>query len=187
MKPLLALAIVSAGLCLSGCVGYDSYPPVAGDTARNNPNSPPLDEIMIAGMQWLITRYPPVGHEGNVAINLPRGVRPEHYVRIVQTIGGRAVPLCESNANLPVYHVKSIRVRAGTAQIDVLRPALEAGPTPAGTPVSQGFTLDLRGGWEEWRVTRWREWSVGTIEAPPLNPVPEPLPEWKPPSLRDDN
>lgn len=167
----IGLILVLGGL-LAGCVGYDTWPPVKGSIARDNPNIPAVEQIQMAGLKWLIEKYPPVGHDGPVAINVPQGIKPLVYQRIAREAGPRAEPLIDANTHLPIYHVKAIRVRGSDAQIDVLRPVWEIGPAPDGSQVSQGFTLYLRGGLSPWRVVRFREWRIGTMDPPVLNPMP---------------
>lgn len=168
---LIAIALVSAAV-FGGCVGYDTWPPVQGSIARENPNIPTMEGVMMAGLRWMIENYPPVGHEGQVAVNVPQGVKPLVYQRIARDAGPRAEPYSEFTKELPIYHVKAIRVRGSKAELDVLRPVWEMGRAPDGSQVSQGFTLYLEGGLEPWRVMRFREWMIGVMDPPALNPMP---------------
>lgn len=169
----------------SGCTGYQSYPPIKGTSASTNPNSPPVDELMILSLDWVTTRYPVggtviAGQTPEFAINLPRGVRKSVYEYVASKVSDRARPLTPENADtMPVYHIAQLWVRDGVAKVTVLRPAYELGPSPDGKPVYQGITLRIEGGLHPWRVVRYQVWEVGTIEMPELYfcPGSEPEPE----------
>lgn len=175
--------LVSAALLSQGCTGYHSYPPIKGSMASTNPNSPPVDEIMIASLEWVTTRYPVggtviSGETPEFAINLPRGVRKSVYEHVAAKVSDRARPLTPDNASLPTYHIAELWVRDGLAKVTVLRPAHELGPGPDGKPVYQGITLRIEGGLHPWRVVRHQVWEVGTIQLPELYfcPGSEPTP-----------
>ncbi len=172
MKIQMIACVVGAAVVLGGCVGYDTWPPVKGSIARTDPNHPAMEGVMMAGLRWMIERYPPSGHEGQVAVNVPLGIKPLVYQRIAREAGPRAVPFTDATADLPIYHVKAIRVRGRRAELDVLRPVWEMPRSPDGTQVSQGFTLYFEGGLEPWRVVRHREWMIGVMDPPALNPMP---------------
>lgn len=173
---LLAGAIVTA---LGACAGYDSWPPVKGDTARNDPNISPMDLVQICGLRWMVDNQPPANYQGPVAINLPTPVLPDQYKRIVKEIGRSTVPLTPETESLPIYHVEAIRVRVDEAEIDLLKPLPEMGLTPDGKPVYQRWTLNMRGGVSGWRVTRWRDWSRGLAETPEKHYFVEPPPQQR--------
>lgn len=160
---------IAAAAALPGCVGYDSWPPVQQDTLRNDPDAPPMDEIIMAGVGWMIDNRPPKDYHGPVAVNIPTGVSPRHYRRIVSKSHERATPLTRETAALPTYHVKAVRVRGTKAEITVVGPAADMPPGADGTPVTQGYTLYVEGGWRPWRVVRWRAWSIGIMEPPSPN------------------
>lgn len=165
-----ALAAAAVG-GLGGCVGYASYPPVPGDTAINDPNHPPVNEMMAIGLRWAAERYPvdPADPNAAFAVNLPVGVRPETYEFVLGRIGGGAMPLTHATASLPTFHVKRVRVRGDSGQVDILRPVLELSPSPTGEPVYQEVTVRMEGGWQPWRVVGRREWSLGAGQAPEPN------------------
>ncbi len=172
---LLALAALVA----PGCTGYHSYPPIKGSIASTNPNSPPIDELMILSLDWVTTRYPVegtviAGRSPEFAINLPAGVRKSVYEYVARKVSDRARPLTAENADkVPIYHIAELWVRDGLAKVTVLRPAYELGPAPDGKPVYQGITLRIEGGLHPWRVVRHQVWEVGTIPMPELYFCPE--------------
>lgn len=187
VAPLAAGLLVSAAIFAQGCTGYHSYPPIKGSMASTNPNSPPVDELMIVSLDWVTTRYPVggtviSGQTPEFAINLPRGVRKSVYEYVAEKVSDRARPLTPENAEtLPVYHIAELWVRDGLAKVTVLRPAYELGPAPNGKPVYQGITLRIEGGLHPWRVTRHQVWEVGTIQLPELYFCPGSEPEPQPP------
>lgn len=178
----LWVAAVGAGLAgLAGCVSYANYPPVPKDTAFNDPNIPALESVMMAGLQWATTRYPP-GPEGTpFAINLPEGVKPAVYRRVARSLGEAAQPLTAENSHLPIYHVGEMRVRGDQANIWIYRPVVALGTSPQGTPVYQEVKLWLRGGLQPWQVVNAVDRAPGASEIPPLNYYePEPPPVVRP-------
>jgi hypothetical protein len=171
------MAAVCGLAALAGCVSYASYPPVAKNTAINDPNSPAMEEVMMAGLRWVASKYPPVpvsptgeqpDRPADVAVNLPPGVKPNVYRRVAAAVPG-GQPLIPENANLPTYHVASIRVRGDEANVWIFRPAMDLGPSPTGGPVYQEVKLWLRGGLQPWHVVSSLEQTPGTGEVPELS------------------
>jgi hypothetical protein len=169
-----ALAAVSATI-FTGCVNHAHYPPVPGSLGYTNPNTPAVEEVMMAGLRWTAARYPAVAEESApLALNLPEGVRGRVYERIAETVPG-AQPLTPENSHLPIYHVGAIRIRGDRAQVSIFRPILSVGPMRTGETVYQEVRVDLQGGLSSWHVVSWREWTPGSGETPPLNYyTPEP-------------
>jgi hypothetical protein len=85
---LVAAAAVAGAVSLgmSGCVGYNVYPPMEGQRGFTNVNSDPFPPVITESLKWTILRYPPNSHAewnqpaaGNVgvtayAVNLPVGM-----------------------------------------------------------------------------------------------------------------
>jgi hypothetical protein len=173
---VLALAM------LGGCVSWASYPAEPGEVAVKNPNSPAVEELMMAALKWTVNKFPPNdaagAHTGGgrIALNLPVGVKPKVYRRIAEAAGGGAEPLTPENKNLPIYHVKEFRIRGDEAQVNIVFPAASLGASPTGGPVYQELKIGLTGGLSLWRVISFREWGPGA-QPPDLNfYVPEPEP-----------
>src|SRR5262245_49051204 len=123
MARMSATALMVGACVLAGCVSYANYPPVARDTAIHNPNAPAMEEVMMAGLRWVATKYPPVATSPTsptppaaVAVNLPGNVKPKVYRRVAAAVPG-GEPLTTGNQGLPTYHVSSIRIRGDQANI----------------------------------------------------------------------
>lgn len=165
---------------LSGCVSWASYPAAPGEIAVKDPNAPVIEELMMSGMRWVVAKYPPTDASGQhigggrIAFNLPVGVRPQVYRRVCETAGGGAEPLTESNTNLPIYHIKELRIRGDAAQMNVVFPASTLGASPQGGPVYQEVKIGFEGGLRLWKVNSFREWGPGAEPPPPNFYVPEP-------------
>ncbi|MBL9032204.1 MAG: hypothetical protein JNM80_10930 [Phycisphaerae bacterium] len=176
---ILSLASLAA---IAGCVSWANFPPVPGDTAFHSPSLPAMEDVMVEGLRWTITRYPPNGQaldftpgpaeQPRLAINLPTGVKAAFYDYASKDIGGPrrlVTPLASTTSDLPIYHVRSLRIRGDEAQINIIRPATELGLAPTGQPVYQEVTLTLRGGVGPWRVVSATPWSPGSEDIPAPN------------------
>jgi hypothetical protein len=182
---MAGLGLVAMTAVVGGCVSYASYPPVPENTAINNPNSPAMEEVMMAGLRWVTTKYPPdttvalganPSHEAaRMAINLPRGVKPQVYVRVAEAVGAGARPLTPENQSLPIYHITSLRVRGDQANVWVLRPVVDMGAKPNGEPIYQEVKLWLQGGLRPWHV-------VSSIEMSPDSTLVPELVYYEPPA-----
>lgn len=166
---LVALLLALPLLAIGGCMGYTTYPPAEGQLASSDINGPPADEIMIEALRRTIERHPPVG-SGVAVINLPEGVHDRAYgvigyrVDDVTDVPVRVMqPALESH---PTYHITRLWVRGDRAEVDVLRPVEELGPSPTGEVIVQAVTVYLRGGFREWHVVRTRPWVIGTDALP---------------------
>lgn len=178
---LVVLACVLLGSGLSGCVGYNIYPPMEGERGFTNVNSDPFPPVMTSALQWVTTRYPPNADAewnqpaaGNVgvtpfAINLPRGVNRMLAERIIKNVGNGAQPMVPGSENLPTYHVSRIWVSGDEAKVDIVRPVVNVAFTNQGKPVTQGITVRLRGGMKQWTVSSHRLWSFNAMQPPAIN------------------
>ena len=182
--------VTAAGLMamvggMGGCVSYASYPAVAQNTATNDPNTPAMEEVMMAGLRWVVNKYPPgpVSPTGeapetptDIAVNLPPGVKPAVYLHVASAVPG-GHPLTARMATLPTYHVGGIRIRGDEASLWVFRPAVDLGQSATGGPVYQEVRVWLRGGFQPWHVVSSLESTPGTGEMPELSYyTPEPPP-----------
>jgi hypothetical protein len=165
----LAAGMGTALAALSGCVSYANYPPLPKNVAVNNPNSPAMEEVTMAGLKWVVAKYPVVPEGEPFAINLPQGVKPGVYQHVADTVGNGAQPLTPENEHLPIYHVSEIRVRGDQANIWIDRPVVALGTTPQGTAVYQEVKLWLQGGLSPWHVVNAIDRTPGAAEIPPLN------------------
>lgn len=178
----MTLALGGCGCVLPACVGYNVYPPEPGDRGFTNPNDDPFPPVITGALQWAVVRYPPnastefsvaapAGPEQDFALNLPAGMSAILAERVAKNVGYGAKPLYPGNQELPVYHVARVWVSGDEAKVDVVRPVrtlLMGGPS--GTKeVTQGITIRLRGGVQQWRVTSHRVWSMNAMATPALN------------------
>lgn len=174
MKSTITLiGMVCVLVVVGGCVGYTDYPSARWNMSRDNPNYPPVDEIMAAAVGWTIDHYPPgygtmAGDNPGepVAVSLPPNVRRDVFERVVRWASDRAVPATPQTANLATYIVGDIRVRGQRALVDVFRPVRE------GEGGHQGITVRLDGGLHPWRVVDARVWHVGTLPVPIVHMLP---------------
>lgn len=182
-------------LAMSGCVGWNVYPPEVGTSGFTNPNSPPMYQMMTEALKWAVRKYPPGGQTlptasdvpippseadaaarvrradgeaARVAVSLFAGMQRDIYEYAVSEIGQGAVPLTPETEHLPRYMVSRVAIRGDEAKVDVFKPVIGVGSETLYQPI----TVTLRGGMKYWRVTAYRVWSIGTF-APP---APEYLP-----------
>lgn len=183
---LIAATALTATLALAGCVSYASYPPVPKNIAINDPNTPAMEDVMVAGIQWVTMKYP-AGPEGTpFAVNLPPGTKPAVYRHVTAAAGKDAQPLTADTATLPTYHVVSLRVRGDQANIWIDRPVTAFGNTPTGSAVYQEVKLWLQGGLSPWHVVNVLERTPGAAEIPEPNFYqPEPTGAPRPSPERD--
>ncbi len=182
MRACVGLASVGVvSLVMSGCVGYNVYPPMEGEKGFTNVNSDPFPPLITESLRWTILRYPPNAQAewsqpaaGNVgvtayAVNLPLGMNRAIAERIVKSVGEGAQPMLPGNEKLPMYHVARVQVNGDDAKVDLVRPVVNVAYTGRGKEVTQGLTLRLRGGLAPWHVTSHREWAFNTLQPPALN------------------
>lgn len=176
---VLSALLMSASL--SGCVGYNVYPPEAGDRGFTNPNDDPFPPVMTEALRWAVVRYPPnastefsvaapAGPEVPFALNLPAGVSELLADRIAKNVGFGAQPLYAGNEKLPIYHIARVWVSGDEAKVDVIRP-VKGITTMGGKDATQAISIRLRGGVSPWRVTSHRVWSLNALATPALNVV----------------
>lgn len=164
-RSILFILIAAALPALSGCVGYTTYPPADWQLASDDINGPPADELMIAALGAVIDRFPtPAG--ADPVIDLPAGVNSRVYGVIVSRVGRGARAMAPGLESEPTYHVTRIWARGTKAEVDVLRPVGELGPSPTGEPIVQAVAVYLEGGFTRWRVVRMRPWVIGADELP---------------------
>lgn len=181
---VLLAGVVALGATLGGCVGYNVYPPMEGERGFSNVNSDPFPPLMTESLKWVVLRYPPNEHgeyyepaKGNVgvnefAVNLPTGVNRALGERIAKNIGMGAQPMLPGNEKLPIYSISRIWVQGDEAKVDIVRPVFNVAYDGQGAPVTQGITVRLRGGLEQWRVTSHRLWSYNSMQPPALSFLP---------------
>jgi hypothetical protein len=197
MRQSQVMSAVAAGVCgvasvggLGGCASYETIPAIPKNFALNDPNSVAMEQVMVTGLRWAASKYPPNGESVEAAavrdtpipfaVNLPQGATYRTYERVVGEVGMGAAPLSEETSHLPIYHVSYVRVRGDEAQVHIIRPVASLGASPTGQSVPQEIKLQLRGGLRPWHVIGVREWDVGMAEAPALNFYHRPAEASKP-------
>ncbi len=164
-------ALSGAALLGAGCVGFQSYPPVGGDFASNNPNSSAMTELMIESMRWVRERHP---SEGPYAISFPEGMLRKRTLQIVERIDDpEARAMAPGLETWPTYHIARIWVRGDEAEVDVFRPVMDLSAPDGQGAVHQAMTLSFRGGVQPWRVVSHRTWMIGALNTPPLHYLPD--------------
>lgn len=165
----LALAAASA-LFTGGCASYANYPEVGEDAAINDPNHPPIPDVMAAALQYTVEKFP-VG--GPYVVNLPPGMQRRWAERVLRRIGDPDARLITPGTeNLPAYHVTEVWIRGDAATVEVVRPIPGLKPGSEGTTGTftyQALRLKLRGTLgDHWRVRASRAWTMGAAEPPRL-------------------
>jgi hypothetical protein len=172
-SPLLAAICISVLAAAAGC-SYSSYPRIEGNrVARQDVNFGPNEKVVIQALQYVLKKHPAPGG-GEVALNLPVGLRRSACLRIVAAVGNGAVPLTEdAAATLPIYHVPRIWLRNHKAYVDILRPVYALGRGADGDFPYRGVTVRFDGAFNNWKIIGGREWEVGTVDVPELWYLPE--------------
>ncbi|MEM0983674.1 MAG: hypothetical protein AAGI17_06985 [Planctomycetota bacterium] len=155
-------------LLLGGCLGYSTYPPVDGQTARADPNSTALTEAVVVALRWTLNRHPaPATAEGEpaAALNLFSGVSRSTYEWVSEQAGGGLTPITPRTASLPTYHITQVRLRGSVAEVDLLRPVFDLRRADGTLPL-QPLTIHLVGAYGTWKVERRVPFSVNSQEAP---------------------
>ncbi len=155
-------------LAITGCASFSTYPPVEITGGLTNPSFEPLPTLMAESIRFAYEHY---GHgEEDFAINLPEGVPPEIYSRVIRKLGGRGHPMTEPGEN--AYHVLQIRSRGTEAEVDLVYPRTGS--------IYEMVTLKFsRRLVEGWVVLSSRLWRIH-VDTPTMNyipPEPTTLPE----------
>lgn len=185
-----AFAVVAAGPLACSTPTYINIPPENGDWAFSNPNAQDVQRIQVAAIRKSVSSDP-LG--GPYEVLLPERTRPETYAWVVHTLGRDAlvpggVPAVELDGHgrpvkdqtppaasdlhpqlgdFPAVEVRSVRIRGGEGQVDLVR----SGNT--GRRLTTVY-LELEAG-HGWYAKRVRNWRVDPDTQPvplgPANPV----------------
>ncbi len=178
MRRLAALALLPM---FAGCVGYTSYDPAEGDRLGDSTlNAPAVRAVLSRSLAFAIERMPPELSEEEarlsvlaptsdrtVAVSLPRGLTKATHDEILASLGEGVSPVVDGTEQLPIYRVGVMRIRGGTADVDVHRP-LDENDNRFHAPY-QCITITLRSDLEGWRVEDFEAWMPGTVPLPALN------------------
>ena len=83
--------------CLAGCVGWDNWPPVKGNTAFNNPNAPAPSGVMEASMAWFALKFPPADGSSVMTVNLPEPTDSATYRAVAKAANANPVSRTSDN------------------------------------------------------------------------------------------
>ncbi|HVZ94313.1 MAG TPA: hypothetical protein VG797_07375 [Phycisphaerales bacterium] len=163
-------ALAASGLLSGGCASYANYPEIGEDAAINDPNHPPIPELMAATLKYTVEKYP-IG--GDYVVNLPPGMQLRWAERVVKRIEDPAAHLVTPGTEaLPAYHITEIWLRGDAATVEVIRPVRGLKPGAEGQTGAytyQSMRLKLRGTLgSDWRVIGTRAWTMGAAEPPRL-------------------
>jgi hypothetical protein len=160
---LLTLSIAPAG-----CTPWATYPPVEGTVELNQPTLQPIPTLMADAIRFAHDHYAP-DHE--LVINLPPDTPAKVYSEVIAALGeGRPMTAEDETA----FHVQTVRVRALTAEVDVIYPRMGHVHELA----TIRFRKKVLGRYEVENTRLWRfEVEVpGPNYIPPPEVEPEPVP-----------
>lgn len=157
--------LAGLGLMVAGCVSYTNVPVPESAPAFKSANHTQSIKVVIAALNTIVTRYPPVGDGVTYAVNLPSGTTPESAQEIIESLpDGAIVPFEGMSGEVPVYHIGRIWIRASDAKVDVVFPRANID----GSVRDHNVTVWLSGGLQSWRVRRVQPWAPGTIATPEI-------------------
>lgn len=168
---LVLSATLLAGACLApiGCAGYANYPSIGEDAAINDPNHPPIPDVMAEALRYTVEKFPV---EGEYVVNLPPGIQKRWAERLLKRLEDpNARLVTPGTENLPAYHVTQVWIRGDSSTVEVVRPVptVKAGAEGPAALTYQSLRLKLRGaGSANWRVRATRAWTIGAAEPPRL-------------------
>ncbi|MFT3687121.1 MAG: hypothetical protein QM783_19730 [Phycisphaerales bacterium] len=174
---VVCLTACAAALALGACAN-STWPPVEdldGGTppSASHVNYAPAPQVMGEALSFVTLRYPPVSRaeRGQVydtpfAFSLPPGADADAYDLVARRVQRGAQPATESNTDLQTYIVSRVIVRGVTAEVDILRPAIDLGTDAQGRAHYQGVTVRLLNNLGGWKVDRHSSFPVGVIVVP---------------------
>lgn len=178
------LSVTAAMLAATGggC-SQSTWPPIEEGGSRTNPsqiNNAPTPQVIGEALSFVTLRYPPVSkaERGQVydlpfAFCLPAGADADAYDLVARRVKRGAQPATEANTDLQTYYVSRVIVRGVTAEVDVLRPAIDLGTDAQGKPHYQGVTVYLLGNLGTWKADRHHTFPVGLFDVPERTTRPE--------------
>lgn len=147
---------VAAALCtaaLAGCASYVNIPPDSNkDIAINAINAPPTPRLIGDALGYVLTINPPPSKP--YAVRLPVEADPSTWGKVLAGREGAAA-YAPDQADVPVYDVRSIRIRGRDAWVDIV--------VPQTADDRRLIEVRLEGFVSGWRVTSARRWSASVI------------------------
>jgi len=153
---MFLVGFAALALAVSGCTPWATYPPLEGATGINDPALHPIPDVMGEAIWYVHTQDvdDPANKYGGgeLVFNLPPGTPAAVYDKVVTKLSGDARPMTDPSET--AYHVTEIRLRASTAEVDVIHPTASGAPELVTVKLRQqpfsGFgTVDIR----RWRYT----------------------------------
>ncbi|MCC6909895.1 MAG: hypothetical protein IT430_18320 [Phycisphaerales bacterium] len=152
MNLRLAAAVCTAAL--AGCASYVNIPPDSNkDIAINAINAPPTPRLIGDALGYVLTINPPPSKP--YAVRLPVEADPSTWGKVLAGREGAAA-YAPDQADVPVYDVRSIRIRGRDAWVDIV--------VPETVDNRRLIELRLDGGFAGWTVTSVRHWPASVIE-----------------------
>ncbi len=158
---LLALSLLVTA-SLTGCTTWATYPPIEGAAQIGHPKLEPTPTILADALRYTHERH----GEGELVFNLPEGAPVDLYA-ILQRRLRDARPMREGDES--AIHVQQIRIRANTAEVDLIYPQEGGYHALATLHMRQRFLAS-------YRVTSTRLWRI-RVDVPSPNYVPPAEPE----------
>ena len=154
-------------IAVAGCSSYATYPSIETDTALalTNATYQPAPEIMATTLAWIDEQY---GSGDTVVFNLPAGMVPVVYDRVVAHLGDATPMTAAGQAATPLLE---LRIRGLSAQADVIY------PTSSGTWHRSTIYLSTTL-LKPWAVERERTWNVPVTDWPAPN-YPDAVAAWE--------
>ena len=152
------ISLFLAGLSLTGCAAWSTYPAIPGAMQVGHPEVEPLPTIMAEAIRYCNGRFLKAEEP---AFNLPEGVTVHTYEAVRRRLdAGR--PMTE--AGELAVHVRQVRVRGTSAQVDVVY--------PRGDGMHQFMTLHMKQRWvNRFEVEQTRLWRIHVQVPEPQYPL----------------
>lgn len=155
LSTVLLLLVMTTGPV--GCTTWATYPPIEGAAQIGHPKLEPTPTILADAIRYVHDRH----GEGELVFNLPEGAPNDLYDILSRRL--RDSRPMQSDDELAI-HIQQIRIRANTAEVDVIY------PRPGGH--HELVTLYMRQRFmTEYRVTGTRLWRV-RVDVPRANYTP---------------
>lgn len=139
-------ALFALLLTAAGCTPWATYPEIEGAAGIDNPGLEPVPRLLAMAIVDVHSRMPDASEE--IVYNLPPGVSDITYRTVERMMEQPARYMTEPGE--PAIHVVAVRLRAGTAEVDVVHEALGV---PGMTTVRMKHRL---GGWDLYGHRTWR-------------------------------
>lgn len=154
-------AILSLVL-LPGCASYVNIPADSQkDIAINTIDAPPTPVLIGAALEYALRDYPPSSRPFAIKLPLPASDRTWSHALGTRPNSRR---YDEAQPDMPVYDVRTIRIRGNDAFVDIVLPT-----SRDNRPVLE---VHLQGGISGWTVVSARRWGTSVLKEE-IRPLPE--------------